>query len=74
MRATRALVILLAASACSTPQPTVAPAPDQRGASAARQVIVIADDYFASWRESFPEVNTSSGFPGARHDRLSDNT
>jgi uncharacterized protein (DUF885 family) len=70
---TRALICLLAASAC-TPQPSITPAPDQRGTATARQVIAIADDYFASWRESFPEVNTSSGFPGARHDRLSDNS
>lgn len=73
MTPTRALICLLAASAC-TVQPSIAPAPDQRGATAARQVITIADDYFASWRESFPEVNTSSGFAGARHDRLSDNS
>jgi uncharacterized protein (DUF885 family) len=73
MKPIRALLCLLAATAC-TPQPSVAPAPDARGATAARQVIAIADDYFAAWRESFPEVNTSSGFPGARHDRLSDNS
>ena len=73
MRPTRALICLLAASAC-TPQPSIVPAPDHGGATAARQVIAIADDYFASWRESFPEVNTRSGFPGARHDRLSDNS
>ena len=69
----RALICLLAVSACA-PQPTISPVPDQRGATAARQVIAIADDYFASWREFFPEVNTTSGFPGARHDRLSDNS
>jgi uncharacterized protein (DUF885 family) len=73
MSPTRALFCLLAVSAC-TPQPTISPAPDQRGATAARQVIAIADDYFATWREFFPEVNTTSGFPGARHDRLSDNS
>jgi uncharacterized protein (DUF885 family) len=73
MTPTRALICLLAAAACA-PQPSIAPAPDLRGATAARQVIAIADDYFAAWRESFPEVNTTSGFPGARHDRLSDNS
>ena len=70
---TRALICLLAASAC-TPQPSITPVPDPRGTTATRQVIAIADDYFASWREFFPEVNTTSGFPGARHDRLSDNS
>ena len=67
------IACLVALSAC-TQQPSIAPAPDQRGAAVAKQVIAIADDYFASWREAFPEVNTSSGFPGARHDRLSDNS
>ena len=69
----RSLSCLFAAVACAPPS-AVAPPPDPRGAIAARQVIAIADDYFAAWRESFPEVNTSSGFPGARHDRLSDNS
>jgi len=73
MTPTRALICVLAVSAC-TPQPTISPTPDQRGTTAARQVIAIADDYFASWREFYPEVNTTSGFPGARHDRLSDNS
>src|SRR6185295_4947435 len=26
------------------------------------------------WRETFPEVNTTNGIPGGRHDRLSDNS
>ena len=65
-----AAAFLLAAPACAT-APSVAPAPDQRGA---RQVIAIADAYLAAWREAFPEVNTTNGIPGARHDRLSDNT
>jgi uncharacterized protein (DUF885 family) len=73
MRPTRALICLLAATACA-PQPSIVPAPDQRGATVGRQVIAIADNYFASWRESYPEINTTSGFSGARHDRLSDNS
>jgi uncharacterized protein (DUF885 family) len=75
MSSVRAILIayVIALSAC-TPQPSIVPAPDSRGATAARQVIAIADDYFAAWREAFPEVNTTSGFPGARHDRLTDNS
>ena len=72
---TRSLAVAstLAALACA-PAPSVAPAPDPHGATAARRVIAIADDYLAAWRETFPEVNTTNGIPGARHDRLSDNT
>ncbi|MDP9201588.1 MAG: DUF885 domain-containing protein [Gemmatimonadota bacterium] len=65
--------LLLVGAAC-TPQPSVAPAPDPRDATAAREVIAIADDYLAAWRDAFPEVNTTNGIPGGRHDRLSDNS
>jgi uncharacterized protein (DUF885 family) len=40
----------------------------------AKQVVTIADDYLAAIREAFPEINTTNGIPGARHDRLSDNS
>lgn len=77
MRSTYVLAVacLLAVSACS-PRRTAAPTPatDPRGATAARQVIAIADDYLAGWRDAFPEANTTNGIPGARHDRLSDNS
>jgi uncharacterized protein (DUF885 family) len=68
-----AFISLLAAAACAPP-PSVSSVPDARGRPAARQVIAIADEYLAAWREAFPEVNTSNGIPGARHDRLSDNS
>ena len=70
-----AVACLLAVSACS-PRVSAGPGPatDLGGATAARQVIAIADDYLAAWREAFPEVNTTNGIPGARHDRLSDNS
>lgn len=67
-----ALACLFAASACAPP--SVSPAADPHSATAARQVIAIADDYLAAWRDAFPEVNTTNGIPGARHDRLSDNS
>ena len=73
MTSTRPL-FLVVALACAPSQPSVAPAPDPRGATAARQVIAIADDYLARWRDAFPEVNTTNGIPGARHDRLNDNS
>lgn len=67
------LASLAVASAC-TPPAAVSSAGDGRGASPAQQVVAIADDYLAAWREAFPEVNTTNGIPGARHDRLSDNS
>ncbi len=73
MTPTRSLFIVVAV-ACAPSQPSVAPAPDLRGATPARQVIAIADDYLAQWRDAFPEVNTTNGIPGARHDRLNDNS
>jgi len=73
MTSTRSL-FLVVALACTPSQPSVAPAPDLRSGTAARQVIAIADDYLARWREAFPEVNTTNGIPGAQHDRLNDNS
>jgi uncharacterized protein (DUF885 family) len=67
------LICLLALSAC-TPQPAPAPPPIAGSDASARQVIAIADNYLAAWREAFPEVGTTNGIPGARHDRLNDNS
>jgi len=57
-------------------QPQVASAPSlaSGSAAAAKQVVAIADDYLAAAREAFPEMNTTNGIPGARHDRLTDNS
>ncbi len=68
------LLSLFGAAACapsvaSAPPPTPARIPDP-----AKYVIAIADDYLAALREAFPEVNTQQGTPGARHDRLTDNS
>ena len=61
--------IIALASACAPPVATPKPTTD-----APARVIAIADDYLAAWRETFPEVNTTNGIPGGRHDRLSDNS
>ncbi len=65
--------ILLAVAAACTP-PAVTPAGSPASTAPARQVVAIADAYLATWRDAFPEVNTSNGIPGARHDRLTDNS
>lgn len=69
----RLLVILcsLTALASACVPPVAAPTPTT---DAPARVIAIANDYLAVWRETFPEVNTTNGIPGGRHDRLSDNS
>lgn len=67
------LASLTVALAC-TPPATVRPSGDSRSFLAAQHVVGIANEYLAAWREAFPEVNTYNGIPGARHDRLSDNS
>jgi len=64
---------LTVALAC-TPPATVRPSGDSRSLLTAQHVVGIANEYLAAWREAFPEVNTYNGIPGARHDRLSDNS
>jgi uncharacterized protein (DUF885 family) len=67
------LATLTVAVAC-TPPSTVRPSDDSRSLLAARHVVGIANEYLAAWREAFPEFNTFAGIPGARHDRLSNNS
>ena len=56
-------------------QPRVAAAPSPAGvADAAKYVTSLADEYLAALRETVPEINTTQGIPGARHDRLTDNS
>jgi uncharacterized protein (DUF885 family) len=75
MASTRLLAVACAlATAACAPRLAVSPTPAPGGAIAAQQVVAIADDYLAAWRDAFPEVNTTYGIPGARHDRLSDNS
>ena len=66
------LLTLLSVVACQ-PHAATSPAP-QAIPPTAKAVIAIADDYLAALRETFPEINTAQGTPGARHDRLSDNS
>jgi uncharacterized protein (DUF885 family) len=56
-------------------QPHAASAPSPAGVyGPARSVTTIADEYLAALRETVPEINTTQGIPGARHDRLTDNS
>ena len=63
--------LLVAAATCAPPATVTSATPSD---AAARRVTAIADEYLAAWREAFPEVNTTNGIPGARHDRLTDNS
>ncbi len=66
------IIGLLGAIAC---QPRIAPPlPAASVPEPAKYVTAIADDYLAAYREAFPEINTSQGIPGARHDQLTDNS
>ena len=69
-----AIVVTLTLGLACTPPATVRPSGDSRSLLAAQHVIGIANEYLAAWREAFPEANTYNGIPGARHDRLSDNS
>lgn len=67
-------LLALAAGLSCQPQVGSAPSPASGSAAAAKQVVTIADDYLAATREAFPEMNTTNGIPGGRHDRLTDNS
>lgn len=62
----------IAALTAACAPPAVTPAAQSTDTRA--RVVAIANDYLAVWRETFPEVNTTNGIPGGRHDRLSDNS
>ncbi|HEX5386547.1 MAG TPA: DUF885 domain-containing protein [Gemmatimonadales bacterium] len=73
---------LVAALACSAPAGQASPstaARDAAHASAASDALAarvdsVADSYVADLLTTFPEFATSRGIPGARHDRLTDNS
>ncbi|HXQ78341.1 MAG TPA: DUF885 family protein, partial [Gemmatimonadaceae bacterium] len=72
MRTLRCFLSILAVMGC---QPRVASAPASAGVSdPAKYVTTLADEYLAALREAVPEINTTQGIPGARHDRLTDNS
>lgn len=64
----------LAAAAPATAQQTQAPVQAARADSVAKQVNALADEFMAEGLKRFPELATFIGMPGARHDRLSDNS
>ena len=70
----RSLLVGAAPLLGCTPSVATTSATTPAAGSAPQRVIAIADDYLANWRETFPEVNTTNGIPGGRHDRLTDNS
>lgn len=58
--------------ACDREQPESAP--ELRNQASPRSIEVIADEYLAAVLQRYPEMGTSYSIPGARHDRLFDNS
>ena len=69
IRSSALVACFLAFWACAAAPPPSASAP-----AAAAAVTALADDYLAGMLERFPETATYNGLPGARHDRLTDNS
>lgn len=65
---TRARIALISAAACAAICGCLGPAESPRGVEA------IADEYLAAYLERHPEMGTFLSLPGARHDRLTDNS
>ena len=57
----------------ATPEPPAAAAAAEASA-APRSVEAVADEYLAALLERHPELGTQYSLPGARHDRLTDNS
>lgn len=82
LRATNAWSVLAAALLCllltgchsTRALPDAARTETNGGQSAPRQVEAIADEYLAALLEYQPEMGTRYSLPGARHDRLADNS
>lgn len=65
------LVLSLALSlSCASHGPVTVPSP----AGSGQRVTELADTYVKAWLEAFPENATYLTIPGARHDRLADNS
>ena len=63
---------LLTAAGCY--QDTREAAPRQDALAQPRTIEAIADEYLTALMERYPELGTQYSIPGARHDRLSDNS
>lgn len=72
MRPLLLCLVLPLALSCSSgnPSASTAPAPIPAGP----RVAELADAYMKSWLDAFPENATYFSLPGARHDRLTDNS
>jgi len=54
--------------------PVTTPPSDVSTLPTTRSIEAIADDYLAAYLERYPQVGTNFSLPGARHDRLFDNS
>jgi len=68
------LLLSFAGFACSEKDTTQAPVSKESGSVEPRTVEAIADEYLAALLDRHPEMGTNYSLPGARHDRLLDNS
>lgn len=67
-------LVLPVALSCSTGNPRPPATAEIPAPTAGPRVTELADAYMKSWLEAFPENATYFSLPGARHDRLTDNS
>ena len=73
-RRARLLVALLLAAGCRQSPSTDVAAVSARATDPTARATALADEFVAAYLERVPEIGTFYGIPGARHDRLSDNS
>lgn len=68
------LLSCLATIACGEKEPVTPELTIDAGSSEVRNIEAIADEYLAALLERRPDLGTNYSLPGARHDRLPDNS
>lgn len=66
--------ILACGESTKDSMPVPAAMPETTGLTTPRSIEMIADEFLAGFLERYPDIGTSYSLPGARHDRLFDNS